>query len=230
MMAIRSALGALLLSTLGCAFAGPPPPAPPAPLSARAPEEASLRVLLEALREGILTRKEAALQLLVDAGPPAAPVLRSMLTRRDLPADPIVADLIRSLQIEEGALRRVAIDQLFLRGKAVEPDLWDAIFTTESREVVLLCVEILTLMEGDHPPVALVVDVLWNWSVLPSSSATREGAAARIVPVREADRGNRFPRLKDDYSPSQVDPEPSLIYFPVSAEEVHQGPADGKNR
>jgi hypothetical protein len=191
MMKSPSMALALCLAVLGCSTA-------PADPEVAGPDEASLQVLLDSIREGTLQRKETALQMLIDAGPSAAPVLRKMLTRRETPADSSVAGLLRSLRSAER--RGEAIGELLARGNAVEPDLWETVFTTPSREVVMSCVELLSLMDGERVSSAVLVEVLQKWSALPSSAAPETKPAARLASARGPEEKLGVPPLRDGYS------------------------------
>jgi hypothetical protein len=196
----RSTLLLLLLGAPGCVPSTVVDSAPAPTLS-----EDTIQGLLVMLADANLTRREVARSILSDLGPAAAPVLRRVLTRRETPSDPVVNALIRSLRSDQSVLRREALDQLLLRGRKVEADLWEAIFCADSPELVLLMVEILLLMEVPVAPLGAIVELLRTWGVIPSFRNVDAHPGARITPVRETDGKRRFGRLQEDFlTPMQV--------------------------
>lgn len=198
-----------------------------AAVPATGPDPASIRILLDGLRDPNEARRKAATQMLRDLGPEASPALRAVLTRRDGPADPLVKELLGST---EPGLRKTAIGHLLLRGAVIEPDLWEAMFTTDSSEVVLLCVELLMVLEGDRPPPALVTDTLFSWGSIPAARATIPPAGKGIAVVRITDSGRRFGGLQDDWSLSQQDQDLGVLFFPEVKVEETPDPPDYKQR
>jgi len=201
----------LLLAALGCAQ--PPPPAPRPP----AIDEESLARLLDTLNHVDGASRRVARDMLDELGPGSAPLLRALLTRRDAPVDPFVSDLIRSLRTDDLPLRRVALDQLHLRGSRVEADLWEAVFSSDSEDVVALSVELLARIDGVRAPPSDIVDVLRKWSSRPGPKAV-----VRIAPLREPDRGSQFGRPQDHFSSveelNEGNEGEGIFYFPVLRE------------
>jgi len=206
-----------MLAALGCASTPPP-------VELRATiDEGMLQALLDTLQDGKGPKRVVAAELLGGFGPEAAPLLRTLLTRRDSPADPFVSELIRSLRAEESVLRRIALDQLRLRGPRVEADLWEAIFSSDSDEVATLSAELLARIDGVRAPPSVIVDALRTWSSIPASMR-KEDAVVRIAPVREPERRLHVARPEDHFSSVEELNEGSepVIFFADPKEVEHR--------
>ena len=200
----------LMIGLAGCA--APKPAEPP-------PSEETVETLLAHLRDPNPTRRQVAVSWLADLGPRCVPTLRGILTRREGVPDPSILASVRALRSDSDA-----VDRLLEAGKKAAPELWETVFTSSSPELVLKCVEILTLMEGLGGWSLPLVEILMSWGSLPAYRAPTE---ARVEPIRAAESRGRFGKLVDDFSLKKLDEETeNVIFFPEAKEEDHQDPAD----
>ena len=222
---------ALGVTTAGCATEIPLPPGQAAPEL----DEYTIGFLVDNLMIAHGSSLDMTKALLRESGPGALAALRKLLIRREEPSDPFVADVIQALHSDEPILRRVALDQLLLRGDRTAPDLWEAVLTSESQKIVLLSVDLLGRLELPSNRPKAVFDVLSKGGFLPSyRQAPPADAVLRIVPLRVPEEVRRFARPKDAAMENLRSICEEELFIRVregvppapDREPDHQGPAD----
>jgi len=214
-MTARFSWSLLPFLLFGCVAAPRPDPAPE-------PDAGAVSAILEGLHSPDPARKALARSLLEEIGPPGAPALRRILTRRLESADPFILELVASLDTRESLLADAAQDQILLRGPRATPDLWEALLTTESLTLAYRALGILARLEGTAR-VGSAVEALCTWRSAPKwldKISTFPHAAARLWDAsREPTLTRRSRKLTEDVTIreflAEIDEAKSpTIFFP----------------